>query len=408
MKTKILFATALFSIQSFCFAALPVGWYQEGQSFGNRIEKQTVSPTEPDAATDEVLAREIDNNLKVLDKLADKEQTKNFAESSTKWHLSNFAFDLGLTASGVVGLMLVQGQSLVNMYWRRVKAPQSIQQLEQSQDNSAALDLSDPLSEDEIRTRVEPIVSAMMATGKVKNENVLRESVFRAALDFHDMVQGLNTLTDTSGWTPSRLRLDFIVSASGMVYPGIEVGGELRFRFDWFPKPGHTSPTLMGPPSERSANVRNLVSNVASQMSQVKVDTSRLPPDVRLTQMVFSLGMFANGNFGIARANASIVGSIFMAAPRGPVKAMATNGSKPVPVVSNGLESIPAKTFQEGMDKAVHMGSYFARQAAKHHGKRWEFDQLRVQYGISLGGTVVLATVGGSAAVQAIFQNFGH
>ncbi len=408
MKVDFLLIIAiLLPISSSLLAAFPDDWYQNlpENQHDHFLERRPLALSQPSAETDALLDREIANNVLALDKIATNE---NISPNNSKsgWHLSNFAFDLGLTSSGAIGIMLVSGQALVNIYWRRKKLQTTVRHNfnEASVDNTPAADLSGLLSDDEIRTRVEPIVTAMMATGKIKDKDTLRENVVKAASNFNQMTQALNVET-TTGWTPSRLRLDFIVGASGSVYTGILVGGELRFRLDWFPKPNQQ--ITVGPATAQGENLYRLVKNLANQLDHVPIAQVDLPPQLKLTQMVFSLGVATNGNFGVARANSCAIGSIFFAAPQ--KQAAASNLEvEPVPVLSHNSEQIAAHAFQAGMNKALYMGSYFARHAAKFHGTKWEPDQLRAQFTLQLGGTVTLATIAGQAAVQAIFQNFGN
>jgi hypothetical protein len=441
-------------------ARLPSSWYalpedqRDSPAFG--LAPEALPAVDAAASEMQTVTRSLDHVLgmhsEVLDEVAESDAVAerdaaiaNLEQDGKKaWRLSHIALDLGLSAQGTIGLLLAKGEALVNVYWRHLGAPNNRDADERTPwpDDGASLAFSAPLTHDEVVARVEPLIRSVMATGAVRDEARLRAELTAQAQQFNDMLFGI---MDDHGaaWALNRLRLDFTIAASGMVQPGLTIGGGLRIRFDWFrPAVAPASLAML----ERSGTpigdrAGRFIAQLAAELQQVNFDAAQQPASLRLNQVVFSLGMWGNGNFGVAKGSLSLIGYAYFArqalaepqpyrlddaalleggipliddAPTADHVAYADRhhiAHEPAPALAGdrerngGIFRVPTRGLQLGLEKTAEMGSYLADRADQQQPQHWAVDQLRAQFALSLGGTAGIVTIAGTAGVQLIFNN---
>ena len=447
----VLFATPAIAANEKPATAFPDSWYilpeDAGASRTSRedLAQFSASDLDPKAAKAS-LNHTFDVNNRVLERIV---TDSNFASTeqaaANPWHLAFFGLDIGMSASGVAGVLFAKGEATASLIWKRLMSDKAFERPEQNKTDPDA-DASDfsvrgDMTTAEIKAALEPIISSVLASGQINSEKTLRNNLFLAAKEFVDMTHAI-ALDPTLRWTAVRMRFDLSIDGSGMVQPGLSVGGGIKIRFDWFPSESNfrsaAAKEASNQPSMASTDsIGDLLGNLAHELQLVQVDSSTSPAGLRLNTINFSLGIFANGKFGVAKGSTSAIGMIYFKqnphfdASRDTDLKLWSQATIPVvesrpPTthiqyakaigvntlvehdsrggMTQAIYMVPHEALQIGMQKSLLMGGALADQASQHQSTNWRLDQLRVQFALSLGGTTGLITVGATAAMQLAYQ----
>ncbi|MBF0206412.1 MAG: hypothetical protein HQK53_05945 [Oligoflexia bacterium] len=189
-------------------------------------------------------------------------------------HLSNLRLDLGVSASGMLGIVAASGQPFVEMYWRRCgggvpkntnlaknamseyfdeseysdKSENSYRSEEERNlvPSENTLRINKDMSSSELDAQVEPVVKMAIASGKIRNSQQLRKNIRQVVKLFHSSVSTLDSPeSEKYQWWPATFRLDFEIEASGtivLIPVKVAVGGKMRFRVEWVRLQKNTMP----------------------------------------------------------------------------------------------------------------------------------------------------------------------
>jgi hypothetical protein len=390
---KALVAILLFAVNAVATTEprLPRSWVMADENL-----PVAVQPEAPSSEVSDSIDLALRTHSSVLDDFAASEPRR---PDEGKWKLRWLALDLAVSLQGGIGVLFAKGTPAVTLYWKRQAAPS---RFPETPEEIPTLAFGAPVSLEVLRQRVEPLVQGMLATGRVRDGAALRKNLLQAAVDFETMVASM-LVPPASKWVPGRLRLDFVVDAAGMVYPGVTVGGGIKLRFDWVP--GVTGPYAPANFGERKLGeaFRRFLQALARELQRVRVDDVMAPASLPLGAILFSLAVSATGQFGLVSGDASVIGTVYFyrRGGREPRSLPELTGRSSVPIFSGARGTFfpTHEALQRGIEKAALMGAYFAERAAGNHGRSWVIDAVCPSFTLSVGATATVASLSASAGL---------
>lgn len=413
---------------------LPLNWYTmpEDLTRENRTEWSD-QYTDLNAKQQQGIDRVLHANSVAFTKM----EAKYPSNHRGKWRLEACILDITLSASGVVGALVAKGQSSVALYYRN--APdRSVTVKQETVPEALDFTVDSDTPFDELESRVEPLVKSIMATGQVENEEELRHNIKEKVFDMHTIVQFMKGTPNTR-WDASKLRVDLTVEVTGKVNPLLTVGGGIKIRLEWALKK-HRASTLAGISRVRLEKNRKLgdglkkiVENLTQQMQEVKYkDLTATGFD--LNEVKFGLGLFGDGNVGVAKIAGSLFGYVYLTPNRAfregttpqwtrkydslPLidesanpkwASWASEHGIPMQAVINSrgettnVYSTPAEMLRKGLESTVKMGSKMAESASKSGGS-WEVYKIKAEFQLSLSGSAGLFNLGGTGVLELVFS----
>jgi hypothetical protein len=355
-----------------------------------------------------------------------------------KWYLAACILDVTLSLSGTMGMMMAKGDASAAIYWRKVQDSLDSQPVVGGAEESEAdASFATTDTRDEVETKLEPIIRMVMASGEVKDEAALRRNLIGSILDYHLIMQNLH-FDAAKKWEVSRLRLDFSIDISGKVSPAVTIGGGIKLRFEWEPRPATIRMAHASPKNDQTRkigdNLKKLVETMAKELDQVPLDAQA--SGFTLNQLKFGLGLFAEGKMGVVKLGGSVFGYLYLnkksdvdeSAP------ILTNNESDheIPIIdytgntqyetwaqAHGVHferfsnrdgeghstvySIVGKKFRDGIERSVKIGNKIAERASKHKNK-WEVYQLKTEFALSISGGTSLFKLGGTGAIELVFK----
>lgn len=346
------------------------------------------------------------------------------------WHMEYLLTDLSVSASGLLGSLVMKGSPSVTFIWRKQK-PAAIP-LDVKVD-AADVSMTNATTHEEMAMQIEPAVRMAVASGRVKNETKLRSSLLSAANDFQALAASVGENPGHDWWV-SRLRLDLTLDATGAVTPVIGVGGDIRFRFEWHrimkanASTGAPKTKLLG---VAPSDLREFISATAEDLS-VLSDTNPKPDGFKAYSYRVGLGVSAKGDIGVVKSTASLMGQVYFS--RDVAKPKVHNLSAEVlPDTINVIEDASAaaetharyasenaiatervgnqivykvdrKKIRKGLARAAKMGILFGKHAGSAKG-HWKVFELRTALDLSITGKVGLTELSGLATSEINFYN---
>jgi hypothetical protein len=370
------------------------------------------------------------------------------------WHLEYFTTDLGISASGSIGVITIKGTPAVQAFWRRklsskfqaeqVSQPKELSTVDANEPTSIQLDAG--TSPQEMTKELEPAIRATIATGKVQDEERLRDELSRAALEFQRFVRVLEMSSDSDWWV-SAFRVDFIVDLSGRVSLGT-FGGETRIRFDWkrLKRPKRSSSIGVLASSHLEQSLQKFVQSVSEDVEEAASEIPKSSP-FQAYQFRVGLGINGKGDVGFAKGSGSVLGHIYFS--RDVKKPSVSSSSLPESTMpslqeypllemspseshieyakATGLKfelsesgnrrhpvaatfRVPRAALKKGLKKAMRIGLFFAKQAElsssqQMHPSKWKIYELRTDFDMSIGGDLGLVSANGLFSTEICFYN---
>ncbi len=359
------------------------------------------------------------------------------------WHAEIFTTDLALSARGWLGSLLLRGTATVRAYWRKqyplqptTKTLQAISQEEV--DTKADIILSSESKPKSILEQLEPGIQAAIASGKIQNSSDLRNNLVQAATEFQYIAESLNQSQSDLPWWVSRFRIDLNIDASGKIVPVGNLGGEVRFRFEWHRIKNIHKEMLSGGRQTlyltQNPNFKNELINLVASISQDLTEVFQKTEETGLQAhtMRMGIGVSAKGNLGLVKGSAGIVGQIYftrnVSRPKVNPHPPTLFSSAPLRLIeknpsvthlqyaknkniafSGGLDEvvyeIDRTAFRKGLKKAAKIGHFFAERAIQAGVGSWKVYELRVSYDSSISGELDLVTLTGAVTAQIAFFN---
>ncbi|MBI1861147.1 MAG: hypothetical protein HYR96_09545 [Deltaproteobacteria bacterium] len=369
-------------------------------------------------------------NANALERMENRLQDRSYANSSKKdWRLAVCMFDISISASGMLGLLIAKGEFTAAMYWRKVAQDRVSQPV--SADDSVDMSFS---TADDLRNldeQLEPLIQALLVTQKVQNEPALRANLKSTILQYHTVMQALTPLSETR-WTVSRLRLDFEVTISGKVTPITTVGGGVKLRFEWLPK--GRAPAIAVAKNGPGDSLKKLVDVMTKSLETVSMDPIA-NTGFKIQNIRLGLGIFGSGNFGVIKGGASLFGFLYLSPNRSyrgtPARTLGAstetfplifNDSNPsreswasargityrtmdseADGVRQSVYDVSVEGFRKGMERAVNMTMVLAQRAERNK-RSWEIYQLKAEFALSVSGGTAFFTLGGTGDLELAFN----
>ncbi|MBI3556953.1 MAG: hypothetical protein HY074_11875 [Deltaproteobacteria bacterium] len=423
---------------------VPENWYSLPEDSGLRIneavstEGKALKPREKEAALTKLLDNIFEANGEALDQLGttldnatpDPRRPKDW----TAWHAEYFATDLSISASGLLGALTWKGSPSVQVFWRRQNEARkpAVPALPPEKTEVPSLNITSDMPEGQISAQLEPAIRAMVAGGKINDENALRKNLTAAAENFQAVVAGLEKDPGFQWWV-SRFRLDVTIDVSGKVNPFLGMGAETKFRFDWAriqAKQGAVTRQrkLAAADARVKSNLEEFVRATAADLEAITA-SGKVATGFQMYQFRVGIGATATGTIGIVKGTGSVLGQIYFAQN---VKKPVVHPRESVDDYVNVIEAEHSKAhmnfaeangiafdssadevvykverakFRKGIERALKMGSFFAARASQKPGRRWKVFEMRPAFDLSLTGALGLVTVGGLASVELDYYN---
>lgn len=441
---------------------LPKSWYtlpEDGGAAAVREQKggpamDSIIPADVQSATANVapaMNRLLESNIQALDQLSSDPVPGNATPGFVPWRLDYFTTDLQLTLSGLLGAVTVQGQPLMVAIFKKqgqnpaMPAP-SAPSLSAETASMPLLTIREDESAADLGVALEPVIRASMATGKIQNESVFRQSLHEQASQFQETAQALSA-TPGNTWWASRLRLDVVVAASGRVaaMPLATVGGEVRLRFEWSrmvvgARRG-IAPAAIRPLSARGVKLQQFVLAMQKAAGEALGGTES-EGGLRVYQIRVGVGVTVAGTIGVAKGSAQVLGCIYFskAVPKPtvyPSNALEiAQGNPPVQPAKDEIllldGDVPAshlayakasntryrmdspvdavfpialQRVRQGLKDALKMGHLMGVQGKRSAPGKWNLYEIRPEFDLSIGGSLKLVTVTGVALIEIDIYN---
>ncbi len=369
------------------------------------------------------------------------------------WHLAELVMDLGVNAAGTAGLVTGIGEASVEVHWAlsqkalreqglvaKAEPPAPMPQAAPDAEARADLTLNEYSSALELENQVDRIADTLMATGRVTDRPKMRDGLLQVAKDLQSVMVDINTYND-SHWDADKLGLDVEISASGKVSTGFTVGGALRLRFEWT-RANYGALALPAPndgKDDSRESLRTLIAGIAHDMDTIGT-AEYADSGFDLKTIRLGIGLYLGAKFGVVKGKLGITGYVFWNKKAARANAnYAAAGAHPhivldeIPLIDDEpkaahlayaektgvrYETVPGgdgadravfymtrDKFQLGLHRAVKMGAFFADRAHKRTGEqaensRWEINQLKPQFALSLEGAIKIVTIGGKVSVE--------
>lgn len=481
----LVMASLLFLPATFAFAqnnTVPLKWYQKPEDAKELKKINNSSFTTQgflDDIGDSILSFILDKiysvNLDLLDQIPNEtpaplKQVGKLDKDYTPWHLEFATTELSLSAKGGIGILSAKGTSTIQAYWRRQNKNKLKHNNEDNfktatenslnpknapsqTENVLAMDINPDQDEKSLIQSVEPMARAALATGKIKNELVFRNELQKTTKEFYYLTHNL-FISNESVWWLNGIRFDLVVDGSGRIIanPLINVGGEIRLRFDFrriknnkisktVAPPTH-SPTILASDLEYlRKEMQSFITAMASDL-EAGFDEGDTTKGLQAYNIRIAVAFTAGGNIGIIKGSAGAWAHLNFSRDVAPpkvnspkMKIFASNfqtkiDPSPLYVIEANppqthmefakLNQIPYETssnkqnvtyhvdreaFRNGLTQAANIGMFFADNGIKVVSSQWKLWQLRTAFEMSLTGNLALITLGGTISSDITFYN---
>lgn len=408
-------------------AALPTTWVtlpeNDKSSSASTDTKTKPLESEPSEEANQKIRATLRAHTDALgDISANPAPARTDSKNRTPWHLDGVIADFALTADGIFGALLGEGQAAVKLTWQK----QSTQTGKAAR--STLVKVTSNTTPAELSRQIEPTVRAALASGSVKNEAALRSNLNRQALDFLTVSRMLSRVPSFGAWTLNGYRLILTFDASGQVTPLASLGGTGVIMLNW-EKPDTAAEQSNAPSSERERRILQGITEIAQVVEPaLTLDTTGNQNGLVIDELHLGVGISAAGDIGIAHADTQVFGKLLFTRS---VSAAMQDAQFEIPqdtslnlisqggsssnleyAVNEGIVSthqpdgrgviyrISAGRFRKGLGHALRMASYFADRAREVNLSTWPLTEIEAGFTTSISGQLRLVTVGGSAQVE--------
>ncbi len=326
----------------------------------------------------------------------------------SRWKLQSIKTELAIEGEGTLGVMGVGGEAAVELIWLRKKRTPSAPIIPAKLDEEVTpeveeIQISTEMSEEALKKEIAPIVDLAMATGHIKKRSNLFRNLFQEALKFQKTARELESTPVMGPWYAYKYQLELYVSFEGDIL-FLEVGNSIRLRLDWYRVKKDTA-SLVRPPllsQELSANAQ-FVSSIAADIEAM--DSAPFENGFRFNSMKVGVGTAVEGDLFFAKAKTEAIGSIFF--KRDEVTEPTFNLSATRPEVTDykfaskgSIVKIPRFSFRKGIEKALIISHFFARNAKIKEESGFELSVIETEFELYKNGGVGIVTVEGSAVLS--------
>lgn len=356
--------------------------------------------------------------------IQDSQEHSILSARNSPWAPRSVMTDLGLTTSGWLGGVL-KGTAAVTLVWKPVEEEESKPEDNRSPGPATSTTsvlpdhtflVSDAMTREDILAQLEPAIRGVISAGYVHSESRLRNTLMLAAEKLLDTTQGISMVAGRC--TPSRFRLELSVDAKGSVSGVESLGGDIRFRFEWF-KSSQTNIAESRPLSRPSLELARLAQTLATEASSVAEGT---PHDEFLASSFrIGIGVGAKGEIGLVSGGAATMGHVYYDCAKPGSKAIAealdvhpllggigsaADADLPSVAIIGARETrIAARSaIRQGLQKAFEITRFFADRAVRAKTGAWQVTELKTGFDTSLSGSFGLSSVSQSVSAEITFK----
>lgn len=374
---------------------------------------------------------------------------------SKKWQVTSVLTKLGIEQSGLIGLLGVKGESFASLIWkprRFLQANKSILATDaphegtERENEMDTIEINDTMTPEELEMEINPVAEAAIATGKVKNKEILKKNLMEKALEVQKMVGSLDEKPAHLGWWLYKFQLEIKITAEGKIIP-VDVGVTTRMRFQWTKiernKKSEGGNKEFRIPSPMHKFVTNMATDLAAYDTMDFKDTN-----YDFSYVKFGIGIGVKGSIFVAKTQVNTVGSIFFRrdpptnkdnnnllaassilendgdvlveevlsptnadyAKKHDLEVKGDAGALPAVDKSlfpsrytSGIFRIQRRYFRKGLARSARIAKFFMRQAARRNPRGWYVDAIELEFELYLSGKLGLATLQGKAETELYF-----
>ncbi len=321
----------------------------------------------------------------------------------SKWALRAILTDLSISASGVIGPLLMKGTPAVTLVWRQKE-------------------------NDSSETAAEQILNWQEAarTQAAHLDPVLKESLAEHVERFKNLVRGIEASHTQGEWYPSRLRLDLGVDVSGKLSPVISIGGDVRVRLEWY-----RSMKIQNTPTQDSGSLTQLEENMLGFVNKLSDDLETLSSSkeveklhhFRAKQYRLGFGITETLSIGAAKSVYSTYGHIYFSRSDRTngfghgVKELPASGDESTfsildapngdsfHVTSQNEYKVKRENFRKGLIRAIRLGALISKSAEKTSKRKWKIKEIKAGFDLTLTGSSKEARLAGIGTSEISFAN---
>lgn len=411
--------------------ALPASWYQLPENGGPSTLDEPSSETDASVRTlFHAQTKALEGSYPSMPALAVLQAPPGAPSDWVPWHLDGMIASFAVSLDGLFGALLLDGTASIKGTWQLNQAPGDAATAPRK---ASAVHFDSRMTEADLGARLEPIVRSAVGTGKVQDERALRANLSNRGRGFLAACAALESLPRPQGWHVDSFQLQLTIGASGEVSPAIAVGGVLNVYFDWTKPPGVPSQPVGPAPPGLAQNARAFVSVFQSALASLPANRLLLR-DSGLVLDMFQLGVAvgAAGDIGVARVAGVANGKVIFRRDA-PIAVAETvrlpiedgglvslvgreSGTEPLDfAVANSVAfdrradgtvayQMGANGLSRGLEKALRMAEYFAREARRADTKNWKLTQVEAEFDSSVTGDLRIATIGGQGQIVLDFD----
>lgn len=332
------------------------------------------------------------------------------AETNAKWGLRGFMFDLAVSGQGTLGMLIAKGTPSATVVWTKRATNIKPAALEPQFDNTLSFD------EGDFKENLEPLISSLTKTGRVKDPVELRKNLGLLADDLQALSNGVRGMQSKS-WEVNRLRLDVSISSTGKVSPFTLLGGGVKVRLEWFPQ-AKTLPFKGAEPTLRLATMQSSMSETVKNLLLLMetYDQSEIVKQNHLELSAIRVGLGISTKWKTVVLKNSASAMVYAYLGRTKPKPMSLGmpvlrgESKGFDVLDNTgkeekISKVDPKKFEKGLGRATRIGVFLANRSRKMlENSTWELNQLKTGFEMSVSGDIKLVTVAGVASAEMTFK----
>lgn len=366
------------------------------------------------------------------------------ARTNADWSLGGMVFDLAVSVEGALGVLVGEGEVAVRTAWVRADQPQGLKLENSSPIKTLELKADD--SEEAFAKNVFFLQEMALSTGLIKSPTALRNNLKSALLQFRNTGRLLNeSELEKAGWRLSEYVQVLSISGEGEVGT-VVVGGLVTFKMVWKIEARHHEQALKNFSTLRrvpkNISLELLLSGLASDLENVTRETEAIEESgYELEKFYVEIGAKGEGEFGVVSGSIKSAGKIVFSRndddddgdeidrdfqnarhstelanlrskifdfPSASTLMLLSASPNGVSLLSkNGdvkSERVDRAVFRRGLKRALRMGRFFARRAARVQSRDWKIKEIETEFELAVNGTVGVATVEGFAALSLEFE----
>ena len=357
----------------------------------------------------------------ILQAAHDSGISESFSDANgNQWQSNGITFDLTASASGSVGLLLINGTASARITIANGKPLNST-----IMEKNPSVSYNTTATEADIIQQNQTIIDIGKASGQLKAPEVVTNALKRKAIDFLNMIQAIQNQLN-GNWALSELRLSIGVSAEGLIlasetFSGVKVRSAffIDFVFNSNQIPNTPSQNIQSQqlPTDNPEFLKltNFIQNIAGNLNNIETAVSLPQKSLGLSKIKLNAGLDAQGNFGLLRFAGSSAISISLEKTKArtsnqsntfiteEIRFLAEPKSSQVPQPPSSM--IKTEAFQKGLIKAVDLSQVFLPDISETIAVgEFTIDTVEVLFEVSTNAVLSVATIDSYAAIAIEFK----